>query len=418
MTTILLYIVRGGFYLGLFYAFFLLVMRRTKLFRLNRTLLLVGSYLCLLLPAIRIRTVDVNVAVTGITMIAAGAEPIGQTLPPVSLYWKFLMGIYCSGAIVTFILYLANAWKMGKLIRRGQSIEQDGCQLILLEESIPSFSWGRMVVMCRKDFQDNSAIYTHELVHVQSRHSLDLLLFIPIHCLSWWNPLTWITRKELQLLHEYEADEGVLELGIDATSYQLLLVQKAAGERCFSLANEFQHAELKNRIEMMLKSGTSKWLSWSYLTLIPLMAGAVFFCNPAKAIATAPKQAYDTTYEQAPLQKQEADTNPTFVRYRHFVRLPSFNGGEIEEFTRWVNARITNNDLVVQGDTQGNALVQFTVDTDGTVRDVTLVSSLREDLDIAAIQAVSSSPKWEPAINTEGIPVPVSFAISVSFQKK
>ena len=103
MTTLLLYIVRGGFYLGLFYAFFLLVMRRTKLFRLNRTLLLVGSYLCLLLPAIRIRTVDVNGALTGITMIAAGAEPIGQTLPPASLYWKFLMGIYCSGAIVTFI---------------------------------------------------------------------------------------------------------------------------------------------------------------------------------------------------------------------------------------------------------------------------------------------------------------------------
>ena len=32
-----------------------------------------------------------------------------------------------------------------------------------------------------------------ELVHVQSRHSLDLLLFIPIHCLSWWNPLTSLT---------------------------------------------------------------------------------------------------------------------------------------------------------------------------------------------------------------------------------
>lgn len=417
MTTILLYIARGGFYLGLFYAFFLLVMRRTKSFKLNRALLLAGSYLCFLLPAFRLRTVDAGSIVTDITMIAAGADHLGRAPQMAPLWWKFMMGIYGVGVIVTLSFYLANAWKIVKLIRRGESIEQDGCQLILLEESLPSFSWGRKVVMCRKDYLENSAIYTHELVHVKCRHSRDLFLFIPIHCLSWWNPLTWITRKELHLLHEYEADEGVLELGIDATSYQLLLVQKAAGERCFSLANEFQHAELKNRIEMMLKSGTSRWVSWSYLTLIPLMAGAVFFCNPAKATATAPKQAYGTTYEQAPLQKQEADTNPAFVRYRHFVRLPSFNGGEIEEFTRWVNARITNNDLVVQGDTQGNALVQFTVDTDGTVRDVTLVSSLREDLDIAAIQAVSSSPKWEPAINTEGIPVPVSFAISVSFQK-
>ena len=58
MSAFLLYIVRGGFYLGLFYAFFLLVMRRTKFYRLNRILLLVGSYLCLLLPAFRLRTVQ------------------------------------------------------------------------------------------------------------------------------------------------------------------------------------------------------------------------------------------------------------------------------------------------------------------------------------------------------------------------
>ncbi len=144
---------------------------------------------------------------------------------------------------------------------------------------------------------------------------------------------------------------------------------------------------------------------------------SVIQCNPAKATTTVPKQAYYPSYEQATYQRQVADSTQVFVRYRHFARLSSFNGGEIDEFSRWVNARINNNEHLVQSSMQGHALVQSTVDTDGTVRDVTLVSSLREDLDIAAIQAVSSSPKWEPAINTEGIPVPVSFAISVSFQK-
>ena len=56
MTQFLLYIARVGLYLGLFYAFYLLVMRRTTFFRLNRVLLLAGSYLCLLLPFIRLRT--------------------------------------------------------------------------------------------------------------------------------------------------------------------------------------------------------------------------------------------------------------------------------------------------------------------------------------------------------------------------
>ena len=76
MSAFLLYIVRGGFYLGLFYAFFLLVMRRTKFYRLNRILLLVGSYLCLLLPAFRMRTVQTAaVSVQDLAVIATGAEP-------------------------------------------------------------------------------------------------------------------------------------------------------------------------------------------------------------------------------------------------------------------------------------------------------------------------------------------------------
>ena len=56
MTPFLLYIARAGLYLAVFFAFYLLVMRRTTFFRLNRALLLAGSYLCLILPFIRLRT--------------------------------------------------------------------------------------------------------------------------------------------------------------------------------------------------------------------------------------------------------------------------------------------------------------------------------------------------------------------------
>ncbi len=59
MSPSLLHIARAGLYLSLFYAFYLLVMRRTTFFRLNRVLLLLGSYLCLLLPLVRLRTVTV-----------------------------------------------------------------------------------------------------------------------------------------------------------------------------------------------------------------------------------------------------------------------------------------------------------------------------------------------------------------------
>ena len=46
----LLYLLKSTVYLSVFYLFFLLVMRRTTFFRFNRSVLLAGSAVCLLLP--------------------------------------------------------------------------------------------------------------------------------------------------------------------------------------------------------------------------------------------------------------------------------------------------------------------------------------------------------------------------------
>lgn len=210
MTAFLLYIARAGLYLSLFYAFYLLVMRRTTFFRLNRVLLLAGSYLCLLLPMIPLRTVSASIAVSELTMVGVAQAPGVQNMES-SFPWKeILLAVYIIGGAVTLLLYLVSAWKMARLIRSGEKSAQNGCRLIILDQDTPSFSWGLNVVISRKDLKENPAIFTHELIHVQYRHSLDLVLYLPIQLLLWWNPLVWITCEELRLLHEYQADEGVL----------------------------------------------------------------------------------------------------------------------------------------------------------------------------------------------------------------
>ena len=59
MTPAILYIARASLYLAIFYAFYLLVMRKTSLFRFNRVVLLAGTLVCHLLPLLRLRTVTV-----------------------------------------------------------------------------------------------------------------------------------------------------------------------------------------------------------------------------------------------------------------------------------------------------------------------------------------------------------------------
>jgi len=45
-------------------------------------------------------------------------------------------------------------------------------------------------------------------------------------------------RRELRAIHEYEADEAVLDSGVDARQYQLLLIRKAAGGRWYSVGQQ------------------------------------------------------------------------------------------------------------------------------------------------------------------------------------
>ena len=96
-----------------------------------------------------------------------------------SFPWKeILLAIYIFGGVATLTLYLVSAWKTGRLIRKGEQTKRDGFRLVLLEEDIPSFSWGRTVVIGLNDLKENPAIFTHELMHVKCRHSLDLIFFL------------------------------------------------------------------------------------------------------------------------------------------------------------------------------------------------------------------------------------------------
>jgi TonB family protein len=416
MSPFLLYIVRAGLYLSLFYAFYLLVMRRTTFFRLNRVLLLAGSYLCLLLPLIRLRTVTVAVLSEAPTLVGVEGETVAGSAP---FPWQaVLLGVYLAGIAGTLALYGVSAWNMGRLMRKGTVQEREGCRLVLLEEDVPSFSWGRKVVMSRKDLAQNPAIFTHERMHVQCRHSVDLLLFLPLQLLLWWNPLVWIAREELRLLHEYEADEGVIQNGIDATQYQLLLVRKAVGEHRFTLASGFQHAQLKNRIAMMLKTSSSRWMRYAYLALLPVLAVFMYACNPTKNNKVPAPEVQQVTPETVQVTLPEADEtlkDKEEIPFQLVEVKPGFNGGDANEFSKWVNSQLKYPEQAKKDEIQGRVTLQFTVGADGVVRDVRVIRGAHELLDAEALRVVSASPKWKPG-QQEGKPVAVTYTFPVIFQ--
>lgn len=422
MTGFLIYLLKSTLLLAVFDAFFLLVMRRSGWFRFNRITLLAGSAACLLLPLIPFRVNRATLYSTWLepVVVAAGdqAEPaVVATASGLSFSWQaVVLALYLLGALVALVFYLRSYGLMFRLLRRTPSERRDGYTLHLNAQETPSFSWLRHIVIARNDYERYPAILTHERAHVRCGHSVDLLLASLLTVLQWFNPLVWICRSELKLLHEYEADDFVLKHGIDATQYQLLLVKKAVGEKRFLLANGFNHAQLKNRITMMQTTTKAAWKKLFLLLLLPLLAGTTLLLaervTPAADVIPLAEEPVVAPSEVLPEPPPEAP-----VKYSLLETKPRFQDGDVRQFSRWVNENLKYPPEAVKDSLQGRVTLQFTIEKDGSVTDVHVLRGCAPVLDEEAIRVVSQSPKWTPGY-INGEPVRVVFNFPVLFQLK
>ena len=326
MSYFLIYLIKSTVYLGLFYAFFLMAMRSTTFFRFNRTMLLLGTFVCMLLPCY---TITVN-EVEGVQLpmqildemlvLKTTDEPIETSaikLPlqetastaSTSLLPIVLLGIYVIGMLAYWFMVIRSFIEVWKMIASHPKQWKDGCWLVIIPEKIPSFSWSNYIVISEEDYHNYPQVLVHERMHYLCRHSYDILFFTIVHALHWFNPMVWLIRTELKQLHEFEADQGVINQGIDATQYQLLLVKKAVGKKLYNIANGFNHTKLQKRITMMIQEKSNGWERLKWLVTVPVVMGAMLvFAQP---------EVKDTLEEIAPTVDQK-DTKAEIASLKKF----------------------------------------------------------------------------------------------------
>ncbi|MCQ2114767.1 MAG: energy transducer TonB [Bacteroidales bacterium] len=94
---------------------------------------------------------------------------------------------------------------------------------------------------------------------------------------------------------------------------------------------------------------------------------------------------------------------------------PSFNGGDANDFSKWVNERLVYPEIAKENGVQGRVTLQFTVETDGRVTNVKVLRGVDPSLDKEAVKVVSSSPKWTPGKQRDRS-VRVTYTFPVIFQ--
>ena len=330
--TFLTYQLKVAVIMAVFYIFFRLLLIKDTWHRLNRIVLLSTALLSFLLPVciITIHKTEVLPMPVAQLMQAVSSTPA----QPSTLWWHIaLMAVYAAGVVFVLVKVLTSVHRVRSIIKNARKeVLADGTTLYIMPGNAASFSWMGHIVISEADWNNNeTAIISHEKAHVALRHSIDVLITDIIAALQWFNPAIWMLRIDLRAVHEYEADDTVLRRGTDLRSYQYLLISKAAAMNGYTIANNFNHSILKNRIFMMEKERTTKKSLLRALYLLPLIC----ICLAVNA-KTKVNYVYDDPQSDQTPQKiigrvtYESDT----LKYRGAVNdelIKSLPGVEIDE---------------------------------------------------------------------------------------
>ncbi len=464
MGEVLVYILKSSACLAVFVVFYKVLLSRETFHRFNRCMLLGVAVLSCVLPLVQIHLDNGDAAVPSFFVaeewwLAQDVLPEYGTQEAAFPWAGFVVLLYFAGMLATFFWHVASAFRMFRLLD-GAKREQlsDGSVLVLHRREAAPFSWMKFVVMSEKDWRENGkVILLHEEAHVRLYHSYDLLFAGLLACVQWFNPAVWWLRRELQAVHEYEADEAAVCGGADAKEYQLLLIKKAVGARLYSLANSFNHSSLKKRITMMIKRKSNPWARMKCVYVLPLAAVAVAaFARPevsnplgeisnakvtdlsafvkadeVKSVENGPAaQPKDSLKGRMLILKSKkgslkdnevvvvgyasADESKAEKIFDEVDMVPEYPGG-MKECFRFLAMNLRYPVKAIENHIEGNVAVRFVVEKDGSLSGMHVLQGADPYLDAEALRVIGSMPKWNPG-RVDGKPVRTRFVLPIVFK--
>lgn len=291
MSAFFVYILQSAVCLAILFLFYSILLSRETFYRYNRVALLCLIPLSFVLPLCHLPLFTENESVAPVPVVILDnlsafsyvTDDVEATAAPVSVALVAAIVLYWAGVVFFVARYIVTIVHLLRLMSSGRRVTDDESrQIIVLPRSIAPFSWFGRIVLSEEDYAAHSReILLHESAHIRKRHSLDLLVADLCTWLQWFNPAAWLLKRELQTVHEYEADAEVIDQGIDARQYQLLLIKRSVGSKFYCVTNHFNHNKLNKRITMMLKKKSNRKATWKYLYVIPVaLCTVTVFARP------------------------------------------------------------------------------------------------------------------------------------------
>ncbi|TVT41840.1 TonB family protein [Hymenobacter setariae] len=468
--------------LGILWLVYRLALRGERCFGYNRAFLLLTPALAVTLPllprpalplwlnssAMAVATNKPGVAAVLLPVVQA--EPVAAPAAAGWSAWEWLGAIYLAGVV----LGLGRlAWQVGRLwwlARRLPREVRPGYVLAYTGGRLPASSFGRVVFWDETASlppAEAAAVLTHELAHVQQRHTTDVLWLEAWRALLWPNPFVHLLLPALRLTHELLADAAAASSAAQPATYPTLLARLAAqrlsGPAYSPLLQPFTFSFTLTRIAMLQNQNpVRRWKQW---LVLPALSG-LFFLGSHVALAQGgpvPSAAQQKANKEelqrkvrAALYEDSLRTGGKFepgtvqqvnIKYMDkpgeevvtITRIPaprplppefSKSGAKVYAFVEQMpelpdgggqqailEAIQKNFEYPAETTSEGRVFIKFTVDSDGIVEDASVVKGLDAVVDKAAIIAVQKLPRFTPG-KQDGQNVAVSFTVPIKVVKR
>ena len=390
------------------------LVNRCMNFKFNRRVIILSILIATLFPFLsnfNYKAIELP-EVSGQVFKYIKAEAISTTTNELkSQVISFILIIYIAGLIFLIIKEFVSYIRLFILISRARRVKKEGYTLCIInEKNISPFSWGNFIVF-PEGREIESPILLHEIAHTHFKHWRDILTLDVFCIFTWYNPFSWVIKSLAKLNHEFEADNRVIQKGVDIKEYQKLLILKVIGEKSFSITNNFSlnKSQFRKRVLFMNRKDTNgrKWIA---ILGVPSIIVSIFIISSTPTAAML-SNISDYSLKQLPFFRKDIPislTDETNI-------MPDYNGGyEALYQLLYENIRFPETFLNESGINK-KLVINLSIDEWGEINDIKILQSPGKETDEEIRRALKlTKGNWEPA-TISGHPVRSTINLPITF---
>ncbi|ARN77135.1 hypothetical protein BST97_03540 [Nonlabens spongiae] len=284
------YLIHSALLTFLFYGVYQMFLKKETFHQFKRAYLLLVPVLSLLLPLVTVGTIQIpdlfaeptpvinELVATERVEIVTDPLPISieqevENLTITEYAWMAYTGV----GFVFLLLFILKIARVRSLIAGGVTKFLNNLFVTRVQESGVAFSFFNHVVLDEQFDEDiTKSIVEHERIHIEQKHSWDLMFYEVLRVVFWFHPVSHLAQRELQVVHEYIVDQKLASN--QSIPYQESLLAQTLGVTQISLVNSFnKKSNLKKRIAMISKTKSQPTKLLKLLWIIPIVCASLIY---------------------------------------------------------------------------------------------------------------------------------------------